>query len=351
MKTQSTICISSLLLTVVLIVLNLGCGPSLPPPQTGKVQLDLPPQQIQAVSYQVASDTLAYRLGPGDVISIYVHDEPDISRDNITVRYDGYITYFLVGDIFATGRTLAAIDSVVSEALTTYIYDPEVTVFLQQSNSKRYVILGGVNSPGVYPLNSATRLTDAVSLAGGFVRTSTGEARGEGPGDILADLANSYIIRGDQRLDIDLESVYEDGNTSQDLYLQPDDYIYIPLQTVQSIYVFGEVAEPRIIRTGRSLTLADALLAAGGVLTSAKKSDIRVLRGAGQLTEGIQVDFGSIMDGRIYDFQLQEGDIIYVPRSELSMATEWVTQILDAVQSVQLTRLLIDDLQNNDDNN
>ncbi len=75
------------------LILLQACFPSLPRPQTGRISLTKKPQHVAAAAYQVASDTLQYRFGPGDVLSIYVHDEPDISRDNISVRYDGNISF------------------------------------------------------------------------------------------------------------------------------------------------------------------------------------------------------------------------------------------------------------------
>ncbi len=329
--------------------LDYGCAPSLPRPKAGTVNQAEKSEQIRAVSYQVASDTLSYLLGPGDVLSIYVHDEPDISRDNIAVRFDGYITYFLVGDIFVTGKSLLELDYLITESLQKFIYEPDVTVFLSQSNSKKYVILGGIEQQGVYPLTSATRLTDAIHTAGGLMRSRQrggGARTNNRPDEILADLSAAYIVRGNQRLAVDLESIYFQGNASQDIYLQPDDYVYVPLKSIQNIYVLGEVETQSVISSGRSITLIEALAAAGGVLSSAKKSDIRVLRGNGTFSESMTIDYNDIVAGDIHDLQLNGGDIVHVPRSELSLATQWIQQFIETVQSIQLTRFLIEDLEN-----
>jgi len=324
-----------------------GCGSSLPKPQEGRLHLPENNDQAEIPPYQVASDTLQYRLGPGDVISIIVHEEPDISREGVTVRYDGYITHYLIGDVLATGRTLAQVDTLITEAMKHYILGPEVTIFLQQSNSKRFVILGGVSQPGVYPLVNAVRLTDAVAMAGGIPRSSASGAIGDDPiGTYAADLSGLYILRGNQKIHVDLSAVYSGGDLFQDIYLQPDDYVYVPMPDIRTIYVFGEVSQPGVIRTGRPISLAQVLFAAGGILPSAKKSSIQVLYGSGQLTENITVNLNDILDGNDYDLELQDGNIVYVPRSEFHQATNLIQQFINTVQSIQLTRLLIDDLEN-----
>jgi polysaccharide export outer membrane protein len=77
-----------------------------------------------------------YLFGPEDVISIGVFHQPDLTR-LVTVRADGKITMPLIGDMQAEGLTPERLRVQVTQALSTYINDLDVTVTVIQVNSKR----------------------------------------------------------------------------------------------------------------------------------------------------------------------------------------------------------------------
>jgi protein involved in polysaccharide export with SLBB domain len=86
-------------------------------------------------------------IGNGDVLSINVWKEPDISR-LIPVRSDGKISLPLVGEVQAAGLTPAKLEKEISGRLKNYISEPEVTVMVEQVNSQKVNILGQVVRPG-----------------------------------------------------------------------------------------------------------------------------------------------------------------------------------------------------------
>lgn len=108
-----------------------------------------------------------YIIGPGDVLSIDVYQEPEVSR-TLPVRPDGRISLPLAGEILAQGKTALQLQAEVTERLKKFIDHPSVTVMVQDAQSQRYNILGMVMKPGTYPLAHPATILDAIALAGGL---------------------------------------------------------------------------------------------------------------------------------------------------------------------------------------
>jgi polysaccharide biosynthesis/export protein len=105
-------------------------------------------------------------IGNDDVLAINVWKEPDFSQ-KIQVRSDGKISLPLLGEVQATGRTPLQLEEERTAKLRNYITKPEVTVMVEQINSKKFNILGQVARPGSYSLALAPTVVDAIALAGG----------------------------------------------------------------------------------------------------------------------------------------------------------------------------------------
>ncbi len=160
----------------------------------------------------------SYVIGNDDHLSINVWKEPDLTK-NIPVRSDGKISLPLVGEMQASGRTPLQLEMDISNRLRNYITAPEVTVIVEQINSKKYNILGYVGRPGAYSLTLSTTVMDAIALAGGF-----------------KDFAKSkgvYILRqnpdGTQaRLNFNYKEFIKGKNLSQNVKVEPGDMIIVP---------------------------------------------------------------------------------------------------------------------------
>jgi polysaccharide export outer membrane protein len=150
----------------------------------------------------VSDPTTVYRVGPPDRLLITVLPEPLITR-TVMVRPDGMISFDLVGDVPAAGRTPIEIAKDVEERIGRYKRDASVTVFLTGSSSTTITILGEVPRQTTFPLPRETRLIEVVGAVGGWkisaaasririIRTKGGE-----PEIFGADL--DAIMRGDMR--------------------------------------------------------------------------------------------------------------------------------------------------------
>jgi polysaccharide biosynthesis/export protein len=159
-----------------------------------------------------------YVIGNDDHLTINVWKETELSK-SVTVRSDGKISLPLVGEIQASGRTPLQLESDISSRLRSFITAPEVTVIVDQINSKKYNMVGYISRPGSYPLTLSTTIMDAISNAGG-----------------LKDFAkekNIYILRrnadGTQsRINFNYKDFIKGKNIEQNIKVQPDDTIIVP---------------------------------------------------------------------------------------------------------------------------
>ena len=108
------------------------------------------------------------RLGPEDIITVDVFDQPLYTRSNITIPPNGRINYPLIGQIMVAGRTTDEIEKEVTERLIEYIIDPKVTVTVTNVHSLKFLVVGDVNAPGIYEMPRRMTLTEGIARAGYF---------------------------------------------------------------------------------------------------------------------------------------------------------------------------------------
>lgn len=163
------------------------------------------------------SDPSLYLIGPGDLLNIYVWKEPELTRD-ITVMPDGRVTFPLIGEIVAAGKTVTELKESISKMIEKYVTAPEVTVIVRESRSRRIYTIGKVNRPGPYPLDPGMTVLQALSTAGGFAE--------------WADEKNVLIIRRDGDKEIQLPFNYKafisGNNLDQNILLKSNDTIVVP---------------------------------------------------------------------------------------------------------------------------
>lgn len=112
----------------------------------------------------------SYKIGVGDVLEIITWKEADFSREEVLVRSDGMITFPLVNDIDAAGRTTMDLKKNIEDRLKDYISNPIVTVTVRTPTVtlKKFYILGEVVNTGEYDLTKELTVLQAFALAGGF---------------------------------------------------------------------------------------------------------------------------------------------------------------------------------------
>ncbi len=158
-----------------------------------------------------------YRVSPPDVLVITVRPDPQIERE-LTVRPDGRISFDLIGDVDARGRTIDEIRTEITSRLKEYIVQPDVTVLLRTSNSRTFFILGEINRPGAYPIVGDVTAVHALATAGGPTR--------------MASLDGARLVRpspeGELTYPIYFAAITEAGYGQTNYMLQPGDVVYVP---------------------------------------------------------------------------------------------------------------------------
>jgi len=115
-----------------------------------------------------------YDLNPGDVLAISVWKEEGLERQ-VLVLPDGTISFPLVGEIAAAGRTTLEIQQAIIARLEPYIPDPVVTVSVVSVGGNRIYVVGEVNAPGAFQPATPITVIQALSLAGGLTEFASYE--------------------------------------------------------------------------------------------------------------------------------------------------------------------------------
>jgi polysaccharide export outer membrane protein len=109
----------------------------------------------------------SYVIGPGDVLEISVWKDEALSRQ-VVVLPSGKISFPLVGEVVAAGKTVTALQEELTQRITRYVPDPVLTVGVQQVNSLMIYVIGRVNHPGRFVLNTEVNVLQALAMAGGL---------------------------------------------------------------------------------------------------------------------------------------------------------------------------------------
>lgn len=127
-----------------------------------------PPAQAQTpTSTDVVSLLSTYKLAAGDVITIRVFGEDDLSREKIRLSDAGTIPYPVLGEVKALGLTIGEIERSITNGLGgRYLVNPRVSVTIDEY--RPFYINGMVEKPGAYPYQPGLTVLKASSLAGGF---------------------------------------------------------------------------------------------------------------------------------------------------------------------------------------
>ncbi|GAA5169821.1 polysaccharide export protein EpsE [Viridibacterium curvum] len=234
-----------------------------------------------------------YLLGAGDVIRINVFQNQDLTTE-ARVSEGGNITLPLVGTFKVGGLTSQGAEQKIAQLLKDggFILKPQVTVLLLQARGSQVAVLGQVNRPGRYPLETANmRFSDMLATAGGVAQTGS----------------DTVVLTGTRegryfRQEIDITSLFTTGDGSSDIVLQSGDAIFVPRAPM--FYIYGEVQRPGSFRVERNMTVMQALATGGGMT---QRGTLRGLQVHRRDASGKQ----QIIQPKMDDI-LQPDDVIYV---------------------------------------
>ena len=247
-------------------------------------------------------------LGPGDVLTLSLFERPELTRNNVVVGPDGRVTYLQAESVEASGLTIDELRSKLDSSLGAFYRSPRTIIALETLRSKRYFVLGSVARRGPFTLDRPVTIVEAVARAGGL---ETGLRQGKVAE--VADLGHAFLARHNQQTPVDFEKLFLHGDFTQNIQMEPDDYLFFPSAETKEAYVLGEVREPGVTALESTNTsVISAITMQGGFTDRAWKRRVLVIRGSLQHPQTFVVNVGDVLSAATSDFRLEPHDILYV---------------------------------------
>jgi protein involved in polysaccharide export with SLBB domain len=339
-----------------------------------------------------------YRLGAGDQITVTIWGYDKLSRTT-RIKEDGTIFAPYVGNVHLAGKTLAEAQQYLTDKYKAYILNPQLDLDIAEYASKKLFLIGDldifrgaqlVSSSKAQSFSSTAQNKEQLRSALGTLASAYGfggtvggisnigssqtekrptvnnlaAAAQSGAGDSIsrvvpirgrvtlfeamlelnipsADVnwSAAYMIRDGHFMDVDFHRLMEVGDRRTDVMLQNRDILYLPSNRDQKVFVLGQVGSPTIVPLYKGeLKLVDALTQAGYVTSSAKKSQVKVIRGGLNNPMVRTIDLQALEDGDgTQNIPLQAGDIVYVPETFIGKVNDVLVQVTPSLNTLLQT--------------
>jgi len=198
------------------VAVGAGCAhPKTPLPPDGSLCED------KRTAEERVSSPQEYELQAGDEIDIQVYREPDLSG-TFRLKPSGKIRHPLVGSVGLGGKTVKEAEAYFAKRLAKdYLVNPRVIIKMLSTKSSQIILMGEVESPGVYPLPFGEKMTflQAIAGAGGFTD--------------LASPDRVRIVRGAEgdkhiTIRVRVSDLLGGKGEQKDIPLEPNDVIMVP---------------------------------------------------------------------------------------------------------------------------
>lgn len=178
----------------------LGCASTTPLPETIK------PDSLEKGDLRQPE----LILGTGDVIEFAVYRQDDLKK-SVKIDPSGKIMFPLIGDIQVSGKSVFALRDELKERYSVYFVNPQIMVTIAMLSSQKIMVLGEVNSPGIFTLDSDLTIVEAIAKAGGMTSAAKLDKvivvrRGKEKPELLSFNFNDVLEKGDIAHDVSLRS-------------------------------------------------------------------------------------------------------------------------------------------------
>ncbi len=251
----------------------------------------------------------AYVLAPSDQLQIVVQGHDELTQ-TVQVLGDGTFHFPIAGKVQASGKTVDQLETALAHGISGIVKDPQVTVLVRESHTRKISVAGAVKAPGLYEYHPGMRLLELIAASGGPLQAP--------------ELTQATVItaQGTQSIPVDLPRLLSGGDTTQNLALAPGDLLLLsPRDPATSmIQVIGQVEKPGQypVMTGGS-TLSALLTESGGPTPSAALTQAQLMH-AGTVRplnlHALKYNLGDPA-GRIV---LVAGDTLLVPENKQKIA-------------------------------
>lgn len=250
-----------------------------------------------------------YLLGAGDLVRISVYGSPDLLTE-ARLTAGGTITFPLIGELVLGGLSPAMSEKKIADQLEKggFVKKAQVNLVVTQYQSQFVSVLGDVYKPGKFPLDRPSTLSDVLAMAGGVTPNGS---------DMVTLISNKAGKTSKQSYDLrDLLKNSDESADSQvnNPFVSNDDIVYV---NAREVSVLGQVNRPGKYSVASGVrTVIDFLSQAGGVAPSGADNIIVITKRNGKtLKQEIDVDQLYKKGDTSFNFELADGDSIYVPRT------------------------------------
>ena len=259
---------------------------------------------LLSVPMSVRAQNESLLIGPGDLLHLQVYDTPEMEQ-RARVTDAGTIPFSFLGSVRVSGMTPEQAAEQIQRRLVAagVMLHPQVTVRVEAFATQNASVMGQVQKPGIYEIDTARKVVEVLALAGG-----------------LTDLADRHITI--QRFGPAKQKVeYYYSNTaltalSDDPMVYPGDTVIVPKAAV--VYVLGDVSKPGgypISTNNSRMTVLQAVALAGYANHTAAVGKSRLVRETDDGVEEIDLQLSQIQKGKKPDVALLPDDVIYIPFS------------------------------------
>ena len=161
-----------------------------------------------------------YQIQPIDVLTITVHEHPDLATKT-RVTADGRITFPLLGRLLVKGLTVQELEKKIKESLEKdYIVNAQVLVFIEEYHPRQFSVMGEVRRPGKYDMAAEKDVTvlEAIAMAAGFTED--------------ANINSTRVIRvedGEKKtIIVTITDITQKGQKEKEIIIRPDDIVFVP---------------------------------------------------------------------------------------------------------------------------
>ena len=208
-----------------------------------------------------------YQLGAGDIIRINVFQNPDLSME-ARISESGIISYPLIGNVELGGMAIGLAEQKITKLLKSggFVQQPQVNILVKQINGNLVSVLGQVNKPGRYPLETFNmKVSDILASAGGVAGSGS-------------DMVVMVGVRDGKsfRKEIDIASMYLDNKLTEDVLVHAGDSLYV--HRAPMFYVYGQAQRPGSYRVEKNMTVMQALAQGGGPSMRGTERGLKIYR-------------------------------------------------------------------------
>ena len=270
-----------------------------------------------------------YRINAGDRLSITVYNHADLAERSV-VTPDGCIGFVFLGQVKLAGLTLREAAEKMEKELAQYIKNPAVGIAPYEISSETVTIAGAVKHAGMYVISNGMRLADVYAKSGGSEQRYF-----DGQTLDAADLSNSVLVREGTILPVDFRRAIEQGDPKYNIRLRKGDYIYIAVRSESMVCLIGNVNRPHKRLWDNNLGLLE-LLSTGGWVQETYWPRVIIIRGGIANPTMYKVDLDAVLRGEKPNVMLHAGDIVYVPKDDISEYNVFVRKLLPTGQLLNL---------------